>query len=1044
MMAILDRLKKLFSSPVILKNVNGKIRVVDTDHFQSSGNPYQTKVIDRYGRLHGSRGANVNPYHQYNGFSAARLDLYTDYEAMDEDALISSALDIYADECTTKSETGDILIIKSQNENIRKILRNLFYDIMNVQYNIWPWTRNLCKYGDFYLFLDVKEELGVISVFPMSTYEVTREEGVNPEDLFETKFIYEGPLGKGKFDNHEIAHFRLLSDTNFLPYGKSILEGARKLFKQLCLPEYTKIWTPTGYKTIGDIEIGDTVYSFDYNLNIPVETTLKNKMFTGVRPTYRIQTSHRQIDASAEHPFLMADGKYKTVMEMTTNDDIVISDLSLSKNDDIKYPCLTPSNVGVMCNFDDEYFENKVKPLFSGVCLECGNVFGRLTGNHLKSAHDIRIEEYYKNNNINEQCVAFLNRNIRITIEDAHKMCSIFNLDISKLNLYGEKSSKSIIPEDTIRDNFKSFVRFFGFMLGDGWIYDNTVAFSLGSRLDKSEKYIEFLNKIGASPTISEDGTPRAYCRVHSSYFVDLMKTLGFQTGTHNKKVPDWIYNLPIEYQNEFLFGMVDADGMYMNNGGFARISNSNKKLIEDMILISQQCGNTTSRMHTSNFDGEHGYNNTVMYTFQFKPEKTHLTKIVDGKFVEKIKSIEQIDDQPLYDIEVDNALHNFIAEGVVAHNCLMEDAMMIHRVMRAPEKRIFKIDIGNIPPNEVDQYMKSVMNEMKKTPFIDQKTGQYNLRYNMQNILEDFYLPVRGQNNGTEISTLNGLQYQAIDDLQYLLSKLFASLKIPKAFLGYDETVEGKATLAAEDIRFARTVERIQRIVESELTKIAIIHLFAQGFKEEDLINFSLHLTSPSIIYEQEKINLLKQKVEVFSLATENHAISKWNLYKNIFNMSEDEANEEINNIIEDAKFKFRIAQIETEGNDPVVTSESFGTPHDIASMELPKKEGRPKEYKSTYETDEHPMGRDPLGKKAGSDIKMDKKPNHSYRGSAISTESADKYINYLGSVKFKTNDIIKKSLLRETVDHTLQSENSTELIDNTFLNEKNIIDEQ
>jgi hypothetical protein len=608
-MAIFDRLKKLFSTTIVLKNADGKLKVTDTGHYQAQGNPYQTRVIDRYGRLHGTRGSNVNPYHQYNGFSAARLDLYTDYEAMDEDAIISSALDIYADEATTKAENGQILLIKTENDNIRKILTNLFYDILNIQYNIWPWTRNLVKYGDFYLRLDIRDELGIINVFPLSAYEVTREDGADPNNLFDTKFIYEGALGKAKFENYEIAHFRLLSDTNFLPYGRSILEGARKLFKQITL----------------------------------------------------------------------------------------------------------------------------------------------------------------------------------------------------------------------------------------------------------------------------------------------------------------------------------------------------------------------------------------------------------------------------------------------------MEDAMMIHRVMRAPEKRIFKLDIGNIPPAEVDQYMQAVMNQMKKTPFIDEKTGQYNLRYNMQNILEDFYLPVRGQNNGTDITTLNGLQYQAIEDLEYLRSKLFASLKIPKAFLGYDDTVEGKATLAAEDIRFARTIERIQRIIESELTKIAIIHLYAQGFKESDLIDFSLELTSPSIIYEQEKINLLKQKVELFTAATENKALSKWFIYKNIFNMSEEEANEQINNILEDSKFKFRTAQIETEGNDPVVTKQSYGTPHDIASMEIPTpgaEPGRPKENKSSYKTDDHYLGRDPLGRDANSDYKLDKKIKHNYRGnSPLSNESslANSYVPYISSIKIKSKDIISKSLLGEA--KQLDNTDNDESNDSTFLSEKNII---
>ena len=146
----------------------------------------------------------------------------------------------------------------------------------------------------------------------------------------------------------------------------------------------------------------------------------------------------------------------------------------------------------------------------------------------------------------------------------------------------------------------------------------------------------------------------------------------------------------------------------------------------------------------------------------------------------------------------------------------LMEDAMLIHRIMRAPEKRIFKIDIGNIPPAEVDNYMQQLINKMKKTPYIDQNSGEYNLKFNMMNMMEDFYLPVRGGDSGTQIDNLSGLEYSSIDDIDYLKNKLFAALKIPKAYLGYDENVNGKATLAAEDVRFARTIERIQRIIVS------------------------------------------------------------------------------------------------------------------------------------------------------------------------------------------------------------------------------------
>jgi len=605
-----DNMKKLFSTSVIVRNVGGKnFKVVDTARYQSDGSPFNTKVIDRFGRLHGTKAYTTNTFNQYYAYSSTKIDLYTDYEAMDEDPLISSALDIYADESTTKNEEGEVLVIKAEDAEIQKILHNLFYDILNIEYNLWPWTRNMCKYGDYYMFIDIKENVGIVNVTPLSSYEVLREEGTSTDDMYRTRFVYEGPLGKGTFENFEIAHFRLLSDTNFLPYGKSILEGGRKIYKQLVL----------------------------------------------------------------------------------------------------------------------------------------------------------------------------------------------------------------------------------------------------------------------------------------------------------------------------------------------------------------------------------------------------------------------------------------------------MEDAMLTHRVMRAPEKRLFKIDIGNIPPSEVDQYMQSLINSMKKIPLIDPQTGKYNLRYNMQNILEDFFLPVRGKDSGTTIETLAGLQYQAIDDVKYLQQKLFAALKIPRAFLGYDENVEGKATLAAEDIRFSRTIERVQRILISELTKLAIIHLYAQGYRDSELVSFKLELTSPSIIYEQEKINLYQKKVELFTAATETHALSKLYLYKNIFNFSEDEAKQEVANMIEDAKYKFRISQLETEGNDPTVTAQSFGTPHDVAmsnNAQTAEPMGRPKEMGSDYGTDAHYAGRDPIGQKAASDVKPDFKISHKYKGGSPLNNESSGFADYLNShFKVKTRKIIADSLKPRNEANENTSKITENQDENTFLDEKNII---
>tara|TARA_R110002096_G_scaffold272433_4_gene466101 strand:- start:361 stop:1482 length:1122 start_codon:yes stop_codon:yes gene_type:complete len=314
-----------------------------------------------------------------------------------------------------------------------------------------------------------------------------------------------------------------------------------------------------------------------------------------------------------------------------------------------------------------------------------------------------------------------------------------------------------------------------------------------------------------------------------------------------------------------------------------------------------------------------------------------------------------------------------------------MEDAMLIHRIVRAPEKRIFYMNVGSIPPNEVDAFMEKTLSKLKRTPHQDQKTGEYNLRYNMQNLLEDYYIPVRGNDSSTKIESANGLQWDGIQDVEYLRDKLFAALKVPKAFMGYDENTDGKATLAAQDIRFARTIERIQRIVVSELYKIALVHLYTQGYRDEQLANFELSLTTPSIIYDQERVALMKEKMDLAAQMTETNLFPSDFVYDHLFHLSEDQYDDFRDLIREDAKRKFRIDQIEAEGNDPIESGKSYGTPHDLATLYgkgrmysdpggVPKPEkyaddknplGRPQEKVSKRNTQDDNFGKDRLGAK-------------------------------------------------------------------------------
>jgi hypothetical protein len=298
-----------------------------------------------------------------------------------------------------------------------------------------------------------------------------------------------------------------------------------------------------------------------------------------------------------------------------------------------------------------------------------------------------------------------------------------------------------------------------------------------------------------------------------------------------------------------------------------------------------------------------------------------------------------------------------------------------------------------------------------------------------MQNLMEDFYIPVRGNDQATKIDTTKGLDYAAIEDVQYLRDKLFAALKVPKAFLGYDENLQGKATLAAEDIRFGRTIDRIQRILLSELYKIALVHLYAQGYRDEQMTNFELDLTTPSIIYDQEKIALMKEKVDLAGQMLESKLLPTDWIYENIFHFSEDEYQEYRDLITQDQKRKFRLSQIEAEGNDPITTGRSYGTPHDLASLygkgrmesdpgnvpdgydeKVPL--GRPQEKVSNINTQGNAFGRDRLGRK---DMKIDDQPGLKESAKIAYSKNRNLLESMEKEVVFN-EDKRKESLLDET----------------------------
>jgi len=217
----------------------------------------------------------------------------------------------------------------------------------------------------------------------------------------------------------------------------------------------------------------------------------------------------------------------------------------------------------------------------------------------------------------------------------------------------------------------------------------------------------------------------------------------------------------------------------------------------------------------------------------------------------------------------------------------LMEDAMMAYRVVRSSERRVFKIDVGAIPPQDVEQYMQKIVTQLKRNSVVDADTGRVDLRYNPMSIEEDYFIPVRA-GSVTDIQNLAGGQnITQIDDVKYLRDKLFSALKIPQSYLTMGEGgEEDKTTLAQKDVRFARTIQRLQRVIIAELTKIGIIHLYTLGFRGDDLLNFELSLNNPSKIAELQELEHWKQKFEIAGAATEGFFSRRW-VSDHIFGMS-------------------------------------------------------------------------------------------------------------------------------------------------------------
>ncbi len=224
----------------------------------------------------------------------------------------------------------------------------------------------------------------------------------------------------------------------------------------------------------------------------------------------------------------------------------------------------------------------------------------------------------------------------------------------------------------------------------------------------------------------------------------------------------------------------------------------------------------------------------------------------------------------------------------------MVEDAMLVYRITRAVDRRVFYVDVGGVSPDEIGNYMEAAKMNIKSQGVVDRNTGKVDQRYAPLSIEEDYWIATRGGETGTKIDTLPAGQNAAhVEDVEYIKKQLIAALKVPAAYLGYNDAIPGSSGLAQVDIRFSRTVNMIQRTIVSELNKIAMVHLYSAGFRGEDLMDYELSLSNPSTIAQQQKLELLRTRFEIagtMPMMGESSLMSERWLFRNVVGLNDQE----------------------------------------------------------------------------------------------------------------------------------------------------------
>lgn len=776
-----------------------------------------------------------------------------------------------------KDDDGRVFKINVKNEEIKEELDFLMFHrtMLNLdQKKMWNIAKQTFINGDFFFEIVINPDnpkQGVMNLMPLPVDSMYRIETTKGK-LVEFQQSKEGPDYQSlarvevtqateadlqqataiRFAPEQIIHIRIGDDRKtFYPYGVSLMEAARgpahqlrlmedaMVVYRLCVTGYVRVRTKNGWKYIKDIEVGDQVYSCDENGDLFL-TDIIWTVNNGVKDVCCVRSQHNEITGTATHPILV-------------NRDGVIQYVEIQN--------LIPKKDKLINATRDEEIAVKIPRTFS-------EKRAKLSSGQRKaftSTEYINKSELMRSTNVDfDRAKQFLYADGKsLPWDKAVRICDVFNLDSEKLvvcNKHEQRPEIVDLPEYVDED----FARLFGFLIGDGSIRSkgvgafNQLHFSSSPDEDLNNKYADLLKKYFGKIRFERD---KRSARGLGNYTVDsrfacrLFMEMGYIPGAKNKRIPEWVHTAPKAIRRAFVEGISDADGCerYTKKGlWFSTIELCNKQLIEDIKEVWHSIGLCSGKIKHRHRKGGHEIDpRRVM-----KDTECYGVTISDRELpkYEKVWSVEHTGQEEVYDVTVDNEFHNIVSNGIIVHQT------------RAPERRVFYVDVQSLPHHKAEAFIERMKDQFKKKKVPSNRglpgASMVEERWHAPAADEDYWIPIR-PNANTRVETLPGAQNLGeVDDVVFFRNKLFTALNFPKNYFNNEDVQSTRITLSAQDVKFARMIERLQSHLEDAMWEICDRHLKLLGYPEDCYEDLYIQMTPPSDWRELTRAEVLTNRI--------------------------------------------------------------------------------------------------------------------------------------------------------------------------------------